>query len=358
MCGRNQDLGLEILQKSKKNTNEEHARTPLVPKVIVIILNWNGRNVLGKCLDSVLRTDYQNFEVVVVDNASNDGSQSVIKYGYPGLTVFENSRNLGYAEGNNVGIRCTKSDYVVLLNNDTIVHKDWISELIKVALIDDRIGILGCKVYLMGTKIIQHAGSELSYLSNSLFGRSFTEDRGQFDDITDVDYISGEAMMIRREAFERVGLLDPQYFGYWEDVDFCYRARKCGYRITYVPKSTIEHVVSASWDKRPLEAKMLSERNRLLFVLKNLPYHIVAALPILELIHISRCTMEGLAKTLATRDPNTRAAILGLPKKASSSAQFRVILEWATALLYAYSWNIRFLRKTLSSRAKSTAKII
>lgn len=112
----------------------------------MVILNWNGHDVLAKCLDSVMRTDYHNLEIVVVDNASTDRSQAMVRDQYPSIRLVENRENLGYVGGNNVGIGSTRSDYVVLLNNDTTVDRSWIRELVKAAETDERIGILGCKV--------------------------------------------------------------------------------------------------------------------------------------------------------------------------------------------------------------------
>jgi GT2 family glycosyltransferase len=320
------------------------------PKVAVIILNWNGREVLAKCLDSVIRTDYPNLEIVVVDNASTDTSQAMVRDRYPGIRLVENRENLGYVSGNNVGIGSTRSDYVVLLNNDTTVDRAWIRELVKAAATDERIGVLGCKVYLMGTRIIQHAGSHLSFVSGSLFTRSMVEDRGQFDEVADVDYVSGEAIMIKREVLKKVGLLDPDYYAYWEDADFCWRARRRGYRVVYVPSSVVEHMVSASWDKRPIEAKVLGERNRILFILKNFPYHHIIGILILEPVHIARRMVDGAAKIASTKDSGARAAILGRSQKTNMITTVRIVLEWPLALLSAYAWNIRRLRTTLASR--------
>ncbi|MCJ7609046.1 glycosyltransferase family 2 protein, partial [Candidatus Bathyarchaeota archaeon] len=207
----------------------------------MVILNWNGHDVLAKCLDSVMRTDYHNLEIVVVDNASTDRSQAMVRDHYPSIRLVENRENLGYVGGNNVGIGSTRSDYVVLLNNDTTVDRSWIRELVKAAATDERIGILGCKVYLMGTRIIQHAGSHLSFVSGSLFTRSMVEDKGQFDEVADVDYVSGEAIMIKQEVFEKAGLLDPDYYAYWEDVDFCLRASRAKFTVGLLSDVCINH---------------------------------------------------------------------------------------------------------------------
>lgn len=339
---------MPTLAETRVGGEAEEALKP--PRVAVVILNWNGHDVLAKCLDSVMRTDYPNLEIVVVDNASTDRSQPLVRDRYPSVRLIENRENLGYVGGNNVGIGSTRSDFVVLLNNDTTVDRAWIRELVKVAATDERIGILGCKVYLMGTRIIQHAGSHLRFVSGSLFTRSMVEDEGQFDEVADVDYVSGEAIMIKREVFEKAGLLDPDYYAYWEDVDFCCRARRRGYRVIYVPSSVVEHMVSASWDKRPLEAKVLGERNRILFILKNLPYDQIIGLLILEPVHIARRIVDGATKMASTKDSGVRAAILGRSDKTSMTTAMRTVLEWPLALLSAYAWNIRRLRTTLSSR--------
>lgn len=335
------------------NTALDYEDSHTTPKVSIVILNWNGRDLVKNCLNSVLKTNYLNYEVIVVDNASTDGSQFLIRNNYPNVKLIENVENIGYAAGNNVGIKAAKGEYVVLLNNDTIVHRDWILELVKVALIDNRIGVLGCKVYVMDTNVIQHAGCELGFISKSFLSRSLEEDSGQFDEIGDVDYISGEAMMVKMKVFKRVGLLDSDYFAYWEDVDFCYRARRSGYRVVYVPKSVVEHRISASWAKRPLEGKVLAERNRILFILKNLPYHYIIGLLILEPIHLAKRIIDGLTKMASSRNPSVQSAILGLSKEAPTSVKFHAILNWPLILFSAYLWNMRFLRRTLLRRQKN-----
>jgi len=237
------------------------------PKISVVILNWNGGKYLKECLDSVLKTDYHNLEVVVVDNASTDGSKELVNKYYPQVILKENEKNLGFCVGNNIGIERATGDIIILLNNDTIVDRRWIKEILKKAK-NPRVGIVGCRLYFPGTKIIQSLGFRMKLLGFWESIGAGQEDNGQFDKVSCVDYVSGAALAVKREVFDKIGLLDPAFYAYCEDVDLCYRARRAGYKVV-TSNAIVYHYGSLSWDRFSVRKMYLLQRNRIYFILKH-----------------------------------------------------------------------------------------
>jgi GT2 family glycosyltransferase len=263
----------------------------------------------------------------------------------PQVKLIRSSRNLGYSAGNNLGIRIAGGEYIFLVNNDAIIHPDCICELVKVASSDPRIGILGCKVYYRGTQVIQHTGGKLDLSATSLPHIGiFEEDHGQYDEISDVDYVSGVAMMIKRELINKIGLLDERYFAYWEDVDYCFRARKAGFRIVYVPKAIVEHFEGFSWRKKSFLQKFLSERNRFLFVLNNFSNREMAVFLLTDIKNITLRMVEAFRRIISGKSSfNICIASVYVKRKLTFSAFG--IFQWGLALIAAYLWLIIALFK-------------
>jgi GT2 family glycosyltransferase len=196
--------------------------------------------------------EYAGANIVVVDNASTDGTAQAIKAAHGDrVTLIINEENLGFAGGNNVGIRYALekgADYVLLLNNDTVVDPKLLSSLVGVISSEADIGIVGPKIFFaFPSNKIWFAGGEV-FLSRGTarhIGIRKT-DRGQYDTIRAVDYISGCALLARRDVFEKVGFLDESYQTYFEDTDFCMRAKQHNYRIVYVPEGKVWHMISSS----------------------------------------------------------------------------------------------------------------
>ena len=224
------------------------------PKVSIIILNWNGKKDTIECIKSLQKINYLNYEILLVDNGSLDGSVECFKKNYPEIELIENDINLGFAEGNNVGIKralSNKTDYILLLNNDTILDNNFLDELIEVSESDSRIGIVGPTVYHYGKlNKIQFAGAKISLNTGrfKLYRLDKTDD-GQFNETLDVDYVCGCALLGKKELFEKIGSLNKYYFAYWEETELCFRAKKAGYRVVYAPKSKIWHKGGATTGK-------------------------------------------------------------------------------------------------------------
>lgn len=224
---------------------------PLDPRIAIIILNWNGRSDTLECLESLSHLSYSNYEVCVVDNASTDGSEAAIQKLFPNVNVILNEQNLGFAGGNNVGIKLALeegAEYILLLNNDTFVDPDVVSALMKIAKSDVCIGIVGPKIYYNDKpQTIWFAGGTFSCRQPSSFHIGKDElDVGQYDAPIECDYVTGCAMFIKAAVFKRIGIFDERYFLYYEETDFCLRAKDEGFKIMTAPAAKVWHKISSS----------------------------------------------------------------------------------------------------------------
>ncbi len=216
------------------------------PLVYVIILNYNGRRWIEACVGALLNTAYDNFRLIVVDNASSDGSIELIRSSYPQVQILVNERNLGFSEGNNVGIReaLTKNaEYIALLNPDTKVEPEWLQELIAVGEAEAGAGILGAVQ-------LEYDGSEFNSWTKAAM-RQFLDELKRPESARawiPVEWVEGACLAVKRRVFEEVGLLDPIYFAFYEEIDLCRRASSCGYKIALVPRSRIRHYRGGSWE--------------------------------------------------------------------------------------------------------------
>lgn len=218
------------------------------PPVEIIVLNWNGKNDTLACLASIEKLGYPVYHVTVVDNGSIDGSVEAIHAQYPGclwLTVVENRENLGYTGGNNVGMRYALdqgADYIWLLNNDTLIEPYCLDILIRTAEENPSAGVLGPKVLCYPDMHLLYSRGE----SHNLWFNLRTVNIGEVDKNDDVvprevDYVVGCSMLVRRKFVEHVGLLDETFFAYFEEVDWCFRGRKLGFDVLYVPTAMVYH---------------------------------------------------------------------------------------------------------------------
>ena len=216
------------------------------PLVSIIILNYNAGQLLLDCVNSIKKSNYDNFEIIIVDNMSNDQSHKKCKLKFPEVKLIENMKNFGYCEGNNIGIREAKGDFIVILNPDTIVEYDWIKELI---FAHEKLGegLYQPKILSLNEKqVLQSTGNMIH-----IFGFGFAKDKGRKDEEVDVEikkigYASGTCLFTSKSVLEKVGLLDSFLFLYHDDLDLGWRASQIGINSYYVPKSKIYHVESYS----------------------------------------------------------------------------------------------------------------
>jgi len=299
------DYGSPITHNRSRITN--------YPRVSIIILNWNGWKDTVECLESLYQITYPNYDVILIDNGSKDESIQKIKEYCAGkikveskffeynpdnkpikiieytreeaeagggkekeiahfpsnrrMIIIKNEKNYGFAEGNNIGIRyalkALNPDYVLLLNNDTVVDKSFLGELVKVGEGDEKIGVVGPKIYYYDEpEEIWFVGGKISFLKGSCkILRAKTE--------ANLDYIAGTALMIKTKVIEQIGLLDKEYFAYWEETDWCVRAKKESFKLSLVAKSKIWHKISVSTKKVAGLSEYYLQRNRFLFMSKN-----------------------------------------------------------------------------------------
>jgi len=217
------------------------------PKVSIVLVNWNNFSDTVECIESLLQVTYMNYEIVVIDNCSQGADAIRLREKFrDNMRLIENDRNVGFAEGCNTGIKdalSRGSDYIVLLNNDTVVAPDFLDTLLTSVEKEDRVGIAGGKVYCYEIPdMIWSAGGVIDYRTGGakLIGSGKT-DKNQFEELIDVDFVSGCFMLISRKVLEDIGLLDKIFFFGWEDADLCLRAKKRGYRVIFVPGSKIWH---------------------------------------------------------------------------------------------------------------------
>ncbi len=238
--------------------------------VSIVVLNYNGKNVLRECLESVLRSTYRDIEVIVVDNASTDGSPGIVRSYSPTLPLVENPKNLGYAAGNNKGIDISKGQLIFLINNDIFLDPDCVSELVCATARYPSAGFLQPKILFSNSPRINSAGNFIHVAGFGLCRGIGETDRGQYEDEQEIGFASGAALLFRKEVLSQVGHLDPYYFGYNEDTDWGWRAALFGWKSVYVPAAIVHHVGSVSWERSLTPTKFyFLERNRIITLLKN-----------------------------------------------------------------------------------------
>ncbi|MBU1136900.1 glycosyltransferase family 2 protein [Patescibacteria group bacterium] len=222
-----------------------------MPKVFVVILNWNNWPDTSECLESLKNNDYPNYQVVIVDNGSTE-KFSIFNFQFS-IKIIYNKENLGFAGGNNIGIKYALdngADYVLLLNNDTIVSNNFLTKLIEAGASDKTFGLLSPKIYFYPDRNeIWFAGGKVNWLYNKGTMRGWGKiDKGQYDQpkIQETDYLTGCCVLIKREAIEKIGLMPEEYFLYYEDTAWSLAAKKAGWKRVFVPEAKIWHKVSKS----------------------------------------------------------------------------------------------------------------
>jgi len=264
------------------------------PKVCIIVLNWNGLKDTVECLESLKKITYPNYEVIVVDNGSEGNDAEVLTGRYGNyIHLIRNEKNYGFAEGNNTAISFvlanSNPDYILLLNNDTVVHPDFLDKLVAAAESDSQIGIVGPKVYFHRTQnTFQSAGATVNLWTGTTALIGFNEiDNGQFDDKREVDWVMGCCLLIRRAVIETIGLLNPEYFALYEETEWCLRCKKAGYQVVYVPDSVLWHKGGQATAKISGFRAYYMGRNQFIFMKRNCSLlQFISFLVIFPLLHL------------------------------------------------------------------------
>lgn len=262
------------------------------PKVTIIITNWNGKAHLSNCLRSLSKVTYSNYEIIVVDNGSQDGSTAHVKRYFPQVRVIENKEDFGFAKGNNIGVSHAKGKYILLLNNDTLVAPHFIEPLVARAQSDLHIGVVQPKIIFAKNRLLQ---SGCSYLTMTGFlyytGFSKNPNEAKYNKPGTMYSANGACMLIRHDVIKRIGLFDESYFSYFEETDFCHRVWLAGYTVRYEPKGVIYHFGGMDNSReKPLKIQFHMFRNRISSYCKNLslPY-LLTLLP----VHLLVCFVYG-----------------------------------------------------------------
>jgi GT2 family glycosyltransferase len=221
------------------------------PLVYIIILSWNGKNDTVECLRSLQLLEYSRCKLLLVDNASSDGTVEAVRQNFPEVELIVNERNLRFAGGNNVGINYAVAhgaEYVLLLNNDTVVDRALVRTLVDAAESAPAAGMAGPKIYYYHERNrLWYAGGEIDWKKGWMWHVGVREDdQGQYDKRTETDFISGCCMLVKRRVIETVGAFDESYYIYGEDVDWCVRASRAGFLLEFVPQAKLWHKLSVS----------------------------------------------------------------------------------------------------------------
>jgi len=280
----------------------------------IVVLNWNGRRWLERCLSALRQQSGCAFEVVVVDNASADDSVAFVREQFPEFRVMSLDTNLGFAAGNNAGARGATGPYLVFLNNDTEVEPGWLAELVAVADRDPGTGLVSAHVvYMDDPTVVDSAGD--GYLR---CGGGFKQRHGQPVDREAMSHevfgACGAAFLIRRELFEDLGGFDADYFMVYEDVDLSYRARLQGSRVMFAPQAVVRHAGSASLGRISANAVFYGQRNLEWTWMKNSPPSIFwRSLPSHLVYNLAGAAAYARAGLLAPWLRGKWAALAGLP---------------------------------------------
>jgi hypothetical protein len=231
------------------------------PLVSVIVLNYNAGELLLNCIESVKKSAYKNLEIIVVDNISTDKSQEICKEKHPDIKLIQNDENLGYCEGNNVGIRNENGEFIVILNPDTVVEPNWLNHLMS-AYSEFGEGLYQPKFFSLNEKLVLQGTGNMLHI----FGFGFARDKGKINEekiesVEKIGYASGTCLFTSKIVLGKIGLLDSFLFLYHDDLDLGWRAAHIGIDSFYVPKSIVYHVESYSikWSSRKF---YWLERNR------------------------------------------------------------------------------------------------
>lgn len=289
----------------------------------VVIVNWNGKHYLPSCLMSLRKQLYQEFEIIMVDNGSSDGSVNFVRENFPEVKVIESSVNLGFAAGNNLGFQQARGEYIALLNNDTEVDPSWLDELVKGLDSSEKIaGACGTMCSLEEKERVVFTLTKVNPLSARAYWIS------QASEQREVDYLMGSGMLVRRSVIDQIGGLDEEYFAYFEETDWCARAIRAGYSLMYVPTAILYHKQAGSVASEFQYYMMW--RNRIRFALKNFD---LAFIPGFLLF----CGLDICGEMIINLRDSKRG--------------------WNKLILKAMLWNLVHLSGTLKARQRDLKRI-
>lgn len=250
-----------------------------MPKVAVVILNWNGKPFLEKFLPFLIEYSVSDAEIIVADNASTDNSVDFVRENFPQVRIIRNPSNVGFAQGYNIALSEVRADYYILLNSDIEVTEGWIRPVIALMESDPLIGACQPKIRSYYQRDhFEYAGAAGGYIDEYGYpfcrGRLFLtieKDTGQYDDQVEISWATGACLFVRSELFHRLGGFDNDFFAHMEEIDFCWRLHNYGYRVMYCPGSVVYHIGGGTLPKASWRKTYLNFRNNFMLLYKNLP---------------------------------------------------------------------------------------
>ena len=260
------------------------------PKVAIILLNWNEYQDTIECVLSLKDMEYDNYEILIIDNGSTNDSVAILQEKFPEVTLIKSKENLGFCEGNNVGIRHALkngSDYLFVLNNDTVVDKHVLEFLVKAAEDNNDMCIYAPKLYFYDRQtVINSCGTSLNWLKlRPYIGECGKEDNGEFTDIVEKDLFPGAALFMKKDVIEKVGMFESELFIFHEDTDLCLRSQKAGCKNLLVPQAVVYHKTQISMGKHHFLTNYYSIRNFLYVTREH------ASLRNKFLVHLGTCVL-------------------------------------------------------------------
>lgn len=240
--------------------------------ISIVIPNWNGKKFLKTCLDSLKRQTFKDFEVIVVDNGSTDESLEFLRENYPEVNVIGLSSNRGFSAAVNEGIKRSAGEFIALLNNDTEVDPRWLEELHRGLVDNPSAGSCAPKILFFHERdTIASVGIQYHRDGTASDRGRGAKDQRQYDEMCEVFGASGAAALYRKSMFDRIGLLDEDFFAFYEDVDLSFRAQLAGYKCVYQPKAIVYHVAGGTVSREKPRNRYLCDRNLIRVLIKNLP---------------------------------------------------------------------------------------
>ena len=302
-----------------------------MPKVSIVILNFNTKELLQKLLPFVERTTYNNFEIVVADNASTDGSLAYVKSQFPTIKCIQIDSNLGYAGGYNECLKQLDTDFWVLLNSDVEVEPSWLDPLMETMLSNEDVAAVQPKILSYDNRAqFEYAGASGGLIDKYGYpfcrGRLFDQletDNGQYDSAQEVFWATGAALLVRASVYKKLNGLDADFFAHMEEIDLCWRMKNHGKQVWVNPASTVYHIGGGTLDAHSPRKVYLNFRNNLVLIAKNMPFG--QAIRVL----IIRLFLDGLAGVKFIMDGKL------------SSAWMIVKAHWAFFFRFGFYWRKR-----------------
>lgn len=329
-----------------------------MPRVDVLVLNYNGERFLRACLDSLLRQTYADARLILVDNSSQDGSAALVQGEFPEVEVLALERNYGFAGGNNRAIAATHSEYVALLNNDTEAEPGWLDALVEALDTHPAVGFCASRVVRISDRRAIDTAGDVFYTDGVGDKRGSGVDMDCYTRPAYVFGASGAAVLYRRSMLERIGLLDEDLFAYDEDIDLSFRAQLQGFKCLFVPNAIVFHHVGASFGRRSARYIKLVRRNMLDVLIKNMPSRLLLKygwrIAPYYLLGDLKYSLQGYAgAVLGARWENVRALPRTLAKRRTIQRSATVTWREIDAVLTRRNWQASFRRRVDGNSAEA-----